>query len=273
VKPVTQIISPDNEVYRGLRDSLESKGIHKHGQFMVFGAKAVRDTLKLHGHLARNLVLCHAINGGGPLHEEIQRLAGKRSELKAPSSFSTLELAEPLYDQLDIFGTRNPILVMQTPAITEIDLTAEPPQGLEILCALSDPANFGALLRSAAAFGARRVIMLKECTSPFHPRAVRAASATTLLTELARGPAIRDLTLAKGPIGALDMTGAPLTHFQWPKDVRLLLGEEGMGVPRELSAPKMIQIPMAPGVESLNATVAASIALFSYRSQFTLKYL
>jgi len=269
VKPITQITSPDNEVYRSLRDSLESKGIGKHGQFMIFGARAILDTLKLHGDFARNLVLCHATNDGGPLQEEILSLARVRSEIKAPVGFSTLELTQTLFDQLDVFGTRNPILVMQTPAITEIDLASEAPHGLEILCALSDPANLGALLRSAAAFGARRVILLKECASPFHPRAVRAASATTLVTPFFRGPSIRDLALAKGPIAALDMRGEPLTRFQWPKDVRLLLGEEGMGVPRELSAAKMIQIPMASGVESLNATVAASIALFSYRSQFT----
>ncbi len=273
MKPIKQITSPDNDVFRGLRDSLDSKGIRKHGQFMVFGSRVVLDTLKIHGHLARNLVTCHSLANQDPVGDEIMALAQKRNQTRTENSapgLSILDLARPLFEELDIFGTKSPILVMQTPLLAELDLKTEPPQGLEILCALSDPANLGALIRSAAAFGAHRVILLKESASPFHPRAVRSASATTLTIPLVHGPSIRDLEFAKGPIAALDMTGEALTSFQWPQGVRLLLGEEGLGVPRELTKAEMIKIPMAKGVESLNATVAASIALFSYRCQFPL---
>ena len=53
-------------------------------------------------------------------------------------------------------------------------------------------------------------------------------------------------------------------EFAWPNNARLLLGEEGLGVPDNIKHSQFIKIPMASGVESLNATIAASIALHSH---------
>ena len=66
-----------------------------------------------------------------------------------------------------------------------------------------------------------------------------------------------------GTILALDMHGKNLGTFTWPRNARLLIGEEGQGVPAS-KAFEFLSIPMAREVESLNATVAASIALYSY---------
>ena len=57
--------------------------------------------------------------------------------------------------------------------------------------------------------------------------------------------------------------------FQWPKDVRLLVGEEGPGLP-PFSFGKRLAIPMTESVESLNAVAAASMALYAYRVQHPL---
>jgi tRNA(Leu) C34 or U34 (ribose-2'-O)-methylase TrmL len=61
---------------------------------------------------------------------------------------------------------------------------------------------------------------------------------------------------------ALDLNGAKLSEHQWNPDTCLLVGEEGAGLPVLRNAQKMT-IPTI-GVESLNATVAASIAMYSY---------
>jgi RNA methyltransferase, TrmH family len=263
---VKQISSPDNEVFKILRDCLESKGIRKHGLFMVFGERAVLDTIKTHGALARNLLLCQGTHGvNDPIFKALTEVQSRQQQ--SPGAFSLLELAPALFNELDAFGTRAPILVLPTPNLALANTVAEP-VGLEVICALSDPANVGALLRSAAAFGVERVIMLQEAASPFHPKAVRAASGTTLLTELQRGPSIRALSTITGPVAALDMFGSDLNQFAWPKNVRLMMGEEGQGLPADLKNKLLIKIPMRPNVESLNATVAASIALFSYRQRW-----
>ena len=175
-----------------------------------------------------------------------------------------IALARTIFEELDVSGTHYPLLLARTPDIGEADLS-KAPEGLEVLCALGDPSNVGALLRSAAAFGASKVILLRECASPFHPKAVRAASASTLLTALERGPSIKDLpgVAINGAVLALDMNGRDLGKFEWPRNARLLIGEEGQGVPSSKSF-EFLSIPMAKDVESLNATVAASVALYSY---------
>ena len=66
---------------------------------------------------------------------------------------------------------------------------------------------------------------------------------------------------------ALDASGADLSTFNWPKNVRLLIGEEGQGLPRNQFLPHTVSIPMVTGMHSLNAVVAASIGLYAYRVQ------
>lgn len=261
---IKKISSRENDIFGVFRDALESKGIRKHGLFHVFGARAVRDTLNsTHASLVRNLIICSGLHGE---NDPLVTLARQNSG----PGLSVVELAKPLFEELDLFGTKSPIALLKTPSIPALDLSRAP-EGLEILCALGDPSNVGALARSAAAFGASRIILLQESASPFHPRAVRAASAATLLTPFVRGPSIRALEGLLGPLVALDMQGTDLTAFRWPKDVRLLLGEEGLGVPPERKGALPIRIPMQTEVESLNATVAASIALYSYRAIFPLR--
>jgi TrmH family RNA methyltransferase len=270
------ITSDQNALFKMLLDCLATKGIKKHEMFMMSGERAVGDALARFPDHALNLLLCdgrHVVSDGVWAQSISDQATGalvrQAKELTTGNAtrFSVIVLNKPLFEQLDVAGTHAPILVLKNPEIPIADLSVAP-VGLEILCAMSDPSNVGALLRSAAAFGASRVILLKESASPLHPKAVRAASAATLLTPLSRGPSIQDLVPAG--VVALDMSGADLSKFKWPKNVRLLIGEEGQGVPRTSEFHQelqLISIPIAKDVESLNATVAASVALYSYRLQ------
>ncbi|HVK62555.1 MAG TPA: TrmH family RNA methyltransferase [Bdellovibrionales bacterium] len=264
-----QITSSTNDMYRDWLDCLTSKGIRKHGAFFIAGEKAVAETMKRYPNRVRSLV----ISATQTAETEIQKLIVQTREATKSNDprFTVIELSKELFNELDVSGTHAPLLLVHAPEIVDADLTKEP-VGLEILCALGDPSNVGALLRSAAAFGASKVILLKESASPFHPKAVRGASATTLITKLERGPSINDLPAlletgkAKGPVVALDMFGTSLRTYTWPHCARLLVGEEGVGIPTS-NAFTTISIPMQSGVESLNATVAISIALHSFYTQ------
>lgn len=285
--PDKVVLSKSNALVADWLDLLTSKGIRKQGLFIVAGERAVSETIERHPALARSLILCndrhvpklnvssieenrghsgkHLNFGAGADSYRALVLRARDLTSKNETRFSVVAVDKAIFDELDISGTHAPLLLAHTPEISEADLT-KAPVGLEILCALGDPLNVGALLRSAAAFGASKVILLKECASPFHPKAGRAASASTLITPLAKGPSIRDLASAAGPILALDMKGKSLATFAWPTNARLLIGEEGQGVPSANNF-DYLAIPMAKDVESLNATVAASIALFSYSAR------
>lgn len=184
-----------------------------------------------------------------------------------PAHVKTFALSAPLFEKIDLFGTGTPILVCEVPSLPAANLDARP-QGLEILCPLGDPANVGALIRTAAALGVERVILLKESAHPYHPKAIRTASGTTFTVSLAQGLSIRDLPEPAKWV-TLDTQGASLSAFQWPKDIRLLVGEEGPGLPPITSGPRLA-VPMSDSVESLNAVVAAGMALYAYRVQHPL---
>lgn len=284
------ILSKANALVAEWADCLTPKGIRKHEMFFISGERAVSETLELAPSLARSLFVCadrhvpkltksvtqtsaqNFMSGGEPdaRSAALQKLILRAREVTAANDprFSVIALDRPIFELLDVSGTHAPLLLARTPDVGDADLS-KAPVGLEVLCALGDPSNVGALLRSAAAFGASKIILLKECASPFHPKSVRAASASTLLTPFLRGPSIRDLSpmseagSLNGTILALDMHGKDLGTFVWPRNARLLIGEEGQGVPASKTF-EFLSIPMSREVESLNATVAASIALYSY---------
>lgn len=243
---VIAIDSARNERFRTWEQLLEGKGIRKHGAFLLAGRKTVPEAL------AAMPDRFSAI-----LTPEESLLAPLNALL--PDGVTRHLLAPPLFERLDVAGTRLPILVGRTPDMALADLGA-PPVGLELVCALGDPSNLGALLRSAAAFGVRRILLLPDAASPFHPKSLRAGANAALQLDFARVAGWPALSGAAGPLFALDGGGADLTRFDWPADLRLILGEEGQGLPADLAATRLA-IPTTGAVESLNATVAAAIAL------------
>lgn len=224
----------------------EARGIERFRQCLVAGRTVVWETLVQHPAQCLELI----------------RRAGTTVPFSIPAPVKTYALSAALFEKIDLFGTGAPILVCQVPPFPSADLEARP-RGLEILCPLGDPANVGALIRTAAAMGVERVILLKESAHPYHPKAIRAASGTMFTVSLAQGPSIRDLTEAVTWV-TLDAQGESLPAFRWPKDIRLLVGEEGPGLP-PLPSGKRLAVPMTDSVESLNAVVAAGMALYAYR--------
>lgn len=229
----------------------EARGIERFRQCLVAGEKVVRETLAQHPALCLELI----------------HLTGTPLPFSIPAHVRAYALTTPLFEKIDLFGTGAPILVCQVPPFPSIDLEAKP-SGLEIICPLGDPANVGALIRTAAAMGVKRVILLKESAHPYHPKAIRAASGTTFTVSLAQGPSIKDLPESATWV-TLDTQGESLSAFHWPNDVRLLVGEEGPGLPPVTSGTR-VAVPMTDSVESLNAVVAAGMALYAYRVQHPL---
>jgi RNA methyltransferase, TrmH family len=243
-RSLRRIDSPDNPYFKTWLALLDGRGVRKRGMFLLSGIKTVPEALRRWPDRFRFLLTAD------PAWLEAMTL---------PTGVEAVTLAPALFRALDPFGVNRPLLVGTTPPIPALDLQA-PPQGLELVCALGDPANLGACLRSAAAFGVSRVILLDEAAHPFHPKSLRAASNAVFCLELHRGGGWATITEAAGPLLVLDGGGQPMDDFTWPAHARLILGEEGQGVPAALPGLRL-SIPAAAVVESLNAVVAASIAM------------
>ena len=238
------IDSAQNATFKKLLSLTTAKGLKKEGMFLLSGESLVREFLK-----SPNL----------KIHYEI--VTAKQKSLVKPSDTGAkiIQLPALLFDQINVVGTGFNILVLQQPSIEKLEaaeLKNYKPNGMELVAPIGDPGNLGALVRSAEAFGVTRVLLTEEAAHPFLPKAVKSSAGSVLRMPMARGPA-----LDKFPASciALDMGGTPIDSFEWPKNAMLVVGEEGKGL-GDAKFKQTISIPTR-GVESLNAVVAASVAL------------
>jgi RNA methyltransferase, TrmH family len=124
-----------------------------------------------------------------------------------------------------------------------------------------DPGNVGAILRSAEAFGAASVALGPGTADPFGPKAVRASMGAVFSVPLAHARA--GLASLPGRTVALDGAApTPLHDVDLAGEVTLLIGAEREGLPQDLLATADITARIPIATHSLNAAMAATIALY-----------
>src|ERR1700741_767843 len=153
-----------------------------------------------------------------------------------------------------------------------------------VMAGVQDPGNVGTIVRSAEAFGATGVVATRGTADPWSPKALRASAGSALRLPVLRGIAIpvllAQLKMARvkiiaatgragGELSVGTSTSATSDNPVLREAVAIFIGSEGMGLSNEVlnSADGTISIPMRSSVESLNAGVAGSIALFEAARQ------
>jgi TrmH family RNA methyltransferase len=132
---------------------------------------------------------------------------------------------------------------------------------------VSDPGNVGTVLRAADAFGASCVALGPGCADPHSPKAVRASMGAVFSVALAR---VSDVAELPGERIALSAAAAEPLHgpeVAGGAGVTLLVGAERDGLPQDVLAAceRHARIPIA--CESLNAAMAATVALYEMTSR------
>lgn len=142
-----------------------------------------------------------------------------------------------------------------------------------VLDGLRDPGNVGTLIRTAAAAGADAVVLAEGATDAYAPKVVRAAmGAHFRVSVFADQPwdAICD-TIAPLPVivGADATAETAYDAIDWKVGAALIIGHEDHGLSASARAVcrDLTAIPMANGVESLNAAVSGAVVLFEARRQ------
>jgi len=172
---------------------------------------------------------------------------------------------------------------------------------LVVLAGVQDPGNVGTILRTAAAFGATGAATaasgISGTANPFSPKALRASAGAALHLPILAGMSLSILlaqlrvagirTLATSahelptspsdvgdalrPLTTKDTKTSPVAPWEidWCQPVALLVGNEGAGLPEDIerSADARIRIPMAGGIESLNAAAAAAVVFYEAARQ------
>ncbi len=133
---------------------------------------------------------------------------------------------------------------------------------------VTDPRNFGAILRSAEAFGVQGVLITSNrCARPGPTVARTSAGASELIPIAMETNLSASLETAKGRgyqvIGAA-MEGKPLSQVDWSIPTVIVIGAEGKGLRSKTMTrcDELVAIPMVGQIESLNASVAASILFY-----------
>ena len=141
-----------------------------------------------------------------------------------------------------------------------------------LLDQIQDPQNFGTLLRSAEAFGVHGVILPLARSASVTPAVVNASSGATEMLQIAQhniAQAMDRLKEAGGwMVGLEDSPQAQVPEqLNLKGGIGLVVGNEAKGL-RRLVREKcdlMMRLPMQGQIDSLNAAVAGSIALFLAR--------
>ncbi len=141
---------------------------------------------------------------------------------------------------------------------------------------VQDPANVGALIRSAAAFGFGGVLVSADCADAFSPKALRASMGAAGKIPVA---VCADLP---GRLAALKNSGTrvyaaalynsrPLAEAQPAagERVAVVIGNEGSGLSDAAVAASSlaVRIPITDAVESLNAAAAGAVLLWHFRAE------
>jgi 16S rRNA (guanine527-N7)-methyltransferase len=245
--PVREVTSASNPTFKLARELLGGRGIRKHGQAILAGARIVSEVLERFP----DRVLAWLTPSDGPPPPR--------------AGLTWLRLADPLFREIDVAGTHAPLVLAMVPEMPPWDASDPWPEGCTLFVPFQDPENVGAVLRSAAAFGVAQAVLLREAAHPFHPRAARAAGPALFQVALRQGPSLHDLDPTTGPMIALAADGDDLDARPFPERFGLVPGLEGPGLPEALRAGPRRRIPIAADVESLNAATAAAIALYAWR--------
>jgi 16S rRNA (guanine(527)-N(7))-methyltransferase RsmG len=249
---VLAVTSEHNERFKSLKRMLTGRGIKKEGQALLSGRRPVAEMMATLPGRCRAWITV----GDQPA-----------PPADAPAGMQWLQLSEPLFQTLDLFGTRSPLLCIEVPPFEAWTPAHAFPAGCSLLVPFQDPENVGAVIRCAAAFGVTQVILLAESAHPYHPKALRAAGGTTPLVQLRQGPSLRDVKNDLVVL-ALSAEGRDIATVDFPPAFGLLVGLEGPGLPRTWRR-TAVRIPIARGVESLNAAAAAAVALYEWQRKRT----
>ena len=238
------IVSRQNPLVKELSSLREKKGRRERGTFLVEGVKMVREAFTAGMRVMRVVV---RDDYAGETFLPPAAVLGRDafaavSDEKTPQGIAA-EVALPV-------------------------CAVRPPEGnCLFLDGLQDPANVGAIVRTAVAAGYEE-LYLAQCADPFSPKSVRASMSGVFFARIMQGSREELLSAVGVPLIAADMGGEDVFSFTPPETFCLAVGSEGSGLSEEVRgrARFTVRIPMDARTESLNAAVSAGILMYALRA-------
>lgn len=230
------------------------------GVFVVEGAHAVRDLLTRFPEQILTIVTAHGYLSKEGQGDRLVRVAAstqqcscsdlqfsKLSDLDAPQGILAV-VRQPIWDEEEIF---------QQPTI--LGIFGEQ---------LQDPANVGAIIRTAAALNVSALWVTPESADVYHPKVVRATSGVLHALPIFFTKDVSGLIRRGCRIFTAEVAGdgtIPIDEIQGvPRKLVFAVGNESRGLSVQIrrQATTRFTIPLSRDVESLNVAATVAIATF-----------
>jgi 23S rRNA (guanosine2251-2'-O)-methyltransferase len=240
----------------------------------IYSRHAVRECLRAKRRAVQKLWLAEG-NDDAPILRDIQQLA----------QAARVPIATTKRDALNAVSQHHQGVVLDAGAYPYVDLDtilaraaerAEPPFVL-VLDAIQDTQNFGALIRTAEAVGVHGVVIPERRSAGVTPAVANASSGASehmLIAQVVNlTRAVEVLKKCDVWVSALDggSDAQPLFKADLKGPLAIVVGSEGEGVHRLVreTCDFVLSLPMLGRIESLNAAMAGSVALYEALRQRT----
>lgn len=243
---------------------------------MIYGRQPVFEALRAGRREVRRVLMARNVRTAAEVIGQILKQVERKG--LPLDSFSIPEL-----DRLCHGGNHQGVAaeVGEYPYV-ELDALAEPgpssePPLLLLLDHVQDPQNLGSMLRTADAAGVTGVVIPRERATEVTAAVVRASSGAAEHVRVSRVPNLHQAMrhLKEHGVRMAGLEGAPDSRLYTEADLAgalgLVVGSEGQGLSRLIAdtCDVLLRIPMRGRVASLNAAVAAAVALYEVRRQRT----
>lgn len=262
---IQKINSRDNQKLRfarAVRDGRESDWI------FVEGLRLSEELMKANLEIKQVLVTSQFLQNARAV-KLIQKLLVKNIEIS--------EVEAKIFGSLsDTKNSQGIIVIADKPVtgreVVEKNLTSQP--FLLLLHGLNNPLNLGAILRTAEAVEIEGVITTKGTTDVFSQKALRGGMGANLRLPFWTNADFSEV-LAWAKRQGIKSVCADIRsqksylEIDWTMPRLLVIGSEGHGLSEveRIQTDESLIIPMANGVESLNAAVASGVMLFEAKRQ------
>ncbi len=268
----TVITSSQNQYVSLVRSLMDRKSRERQRLYRIDGVKLLCEAVS-RGAKIRLLMLCEGQSDA--VCAKAQELYGIKLR---DSEFVTVTVASHIFEKLsDENAPEGIIAVMDYDGerhrqLDGADVDAQTSEKILLLESVRDPQNVGAIIRAAAAFGADRMIISRDCADIYNPKTLRASMGALFSQRIDR---VGDINAAIAALksggrrvfaAALDDRAQRLGSLEIRNGDCVIIGNEGHGLSETTvsACTDSVYIPMSDAVESLNAATAAAVLAWEF---------
>ena len=265
------ISSRSNPTVKWAASLADKKGRSESGAFIAEGEKLTLEALR------RGLPVTH-IFIMEDRYERVMSLLSPFIELSSYSDCQVICLSEGAFSKISTEKAPQGVISVikyldffrNMDIIYKEDFFISKGERVLSLYSLRDPGNLGAVIRSSVAFGVSHIVLSADSADIYNPKTVRAAMGTMFGVKITVVKDFESFVRAAKECGRAVYAAELSDGARSVKEIDLtaedifIIGNEGHGIPKEISSActGSVYIPISEGVESLNASVAASVFMW-----------